>query len=443
MIEQLITGRPCRIKRIFALGSLLGLALPIMAQYTPTADLFSVAWRGQQGNPAHFPSSHRWVLSFPGVQAGVRLSPFLWYKPRAFPIPNQAASPLARSIETLDTLNRVEGGTAWQTFGLGFRARRNLWLAVGHRVHARARIQFPASLARLLYRGNGPFVGQELSVALMPDALVYQEVFLQAGFSKSGKSKLAWGLRMRVLKGIADIRTRVGEAIFYTHPEDYQLSAKIHYEVEAAWRTRGRPFADLGLGLDFGLRHRSGRLAVSAALTDFGLISWSQSRLYRVQKSLAFAGLPLHGGGGTTAADFHLWTDSLQRMLSLPWRQQPKARYLPPRMMLGGSYGVAENNYLSGYFLLEEFAGVWSPLAGLAGIFQVRPWLDLGISLAVRPDRRPVLSQQVCLEVGRFQVFGSLENGLSFMSWVRRTRGGNFQVGLVYSPTADVRVRPR
>lgn len=150
---------------------------PVFSQYSLALNLVPEKWQGNLLNPANFPTDKNLVLCLPHLQGGIQWSPFSLYKSSSKDSLNHIDIDLNSTIQSMDTINRINLGTQINTFSIGFKAGENLWIALGHRFVGRAMIQFPKSLALLAHEGNKPFIGENVFLSSRLDALAYQELF--------------------------------------------------------------------------------------------------------------------------------------------------------------------------------------------------------------------------------------------------------------------------
>jgi hypothetical protein len=405
---------------------------PVFSQYSLALDLVPEKWQGNLLNPANFPKNKKLVLSFPHLQGGIQWSPFSLYKSSSKDSLNRIEIDLNSAIQSMDTINRVNLGTQINTFSIGFSAGENHWIALGHRFVGRAMIQFPKSLALLAYQGNKPFIGENVMLSSRLDALAYQELFLQMGFRWKTDPAISWGFKIKVLEGLTGVKTNIGEASIYTHPEDYFLTGKINYLVNTASINTSQPFANLGAAIDIGFQYQTEKSSFSGSIIDVGTILWKNAEQISLNKSITFEGLPLLDGGQSIDANFDKWVDSIKTQLTPLREKKSFTSHLPTKLFLDGRYSLSKSSHLNGYLFFEKYNKILHSTAGVGYLVTLNPWFDMGCNVQYHVNGRIQLSNHIGINIGNIACFASLENWNSLLSMAKKTQGINGQFGLNY-----------
>lgn len=410
----------------------LSFYFPVFSQYSLALDLMSEKWQGNLLNPANFPKDKKLIFSLPHLQGGIQWSPFSLYKSSSKDSLNSIDIDLNRTIQSMDTINRVNLGTQINTFSIGFTAGKNHWIAFGHRFVGRAMIQFPKSLALLAYEGNKPYIGENVNLSSRLDALAYQELFLQMGFSWKTNPAISWGFKIKVLDGLTGVKTNIAEASIYTHPEDYSLTGKINYLVNTASINTRHPLENIGAAADIGFLYQTEKSSFSGAIIDMGTILWKNAVQLSLNKSVTFEGLPLLDAGQSIDANFDKWVDSISTQLTPLSEKKSYISHLPTKLFLNGQYNISKSSHLIGYLFFEKYNKILHSIAGVGYLVTFNPFLDIGFNVQYHVKRAIQLSNHIGINIGNIACFASLENWNSLLSVAKKTQGINGQFGLNY-----------
>lgn len=404
----------------------------VFSQYSLALNLVPEKWQGNLLNPANFPRQKKLVVSLPHLQGGIQWSPFSLYKSSSKDSLNRIDVDLNRAIQSMDTINRVNLGTQINTFSIGFKAGENHWIALGHSFVGRAMIQFPKSLALLAYEGNKPFIGENVILSSRLDAIAYQALFLQMGFRLKTDPALSWGFKIKVLDGLTGVKTIAGEASIYTHPEDYDLTGKINYLVNAAPINTRQPFTNLGAAIDIGFQYQTEKASFSGAIIDIGTIFWKNARQISLNKTVTFEGLPLLNSGQSIDANFDKWIDSVETQLTPLSDKISYASHLPTKLFLNGRYSISGSSHINGYLFLEKYTKILNATVGVGYLLTLNPGLDIGCNVQYHLNGQIQLNNHIGLNIGNIECFASMENWNSLLSVAKKTQGINGQFGINY-----------
>lgn len=401
----------------------------LYGQYSFAMETVPNHWHGGLLNPSSFPTNKSFVFSLPSLQAGMQFSPFSIFKSSS----NTSIDiHLDQTIQSMDSLNKIDFGVQLNPISFGFKLGENKWIGAGYRLVSRAMLQFSKSAALLAYNGNEPFIGQNLTLNTGFDALAYQEFFLQIGFNSANNENIYWGLKLKVLGGLTYIQTLTKEASLYTHPEDYNLSAKINYVINSSSLDIEKPFSNMGAAIDLGIRFQSENVTLSAAIIDLGMIQWPKSEQISINNTFEFNGLPLLKTGKTIDANFNQWVDSVKKEVVFTQQNLPFKSFLPIKFLINGRYSLSNSSHLMGYLFLENYANKMMFRGGLGYLFQLSSILDLGVSLNFNDHLQLQVGNQLGIRLKRIELFGSLENWGSLLSKSKKTQGISGQVGINY-----------
>jgi len=410
---------------------------PGYSQYSFGMDLIPAYGQGNVLNPANYPKNHRLVISLPHIQAGIQMTPFSIFKSNQKDSSGIRLHP-ERILSSMDTLNNIDFASQIHTLSLGFQLRENNWIGIGHRLISRASIQFPETLARLVYYGNKPFIGKKIDLNTRFEGIAYQEFYAQLGFQWKSVPSLNLGIKFKILDGLTGMNTARNEASLYSNPVNYNLSGKINYLVNATPITSGKLFSNLGAAIDVGVEYQHERVSFSGAIIDLGMIKWNESRQLSFDKNISFEGLPLLEAGQSIDANFNLWIDSLKKEWMPAWEKRPSIRFLPVKIFLHSRYSISNNSHLSAFLFVETFNEVITANAGIGFLQQISTFLDIGLNIGFNSQLQYQIGNQIGIKTGNLHFFASLDNWISLLSISDKFRGISGQLGLAYAIPSNI-----
>jgi hypothetical protein len=257
-----------------------------------------------------------------------------------------------------------------QTFGLGFRAGKDLYIFFDINERIQEGVSIPGDLFKLAFKGNEAFIGSRINLTPLDVNLMYYRE-IAAGFSKDFTRRLRIGVRGKALMGLAamstDNRNTTIEVMDdYSHKMNTDISVNISGPVTVAlnqnngidsvmfdegrledpefWLNR----SNMGFGVDIGAVYRvNERLSVSSAINGFGIINWkSDVTNLKAENEFLFSGFDMTGViDGTVEfedmADELL--DSLKNSFIVTDESAPFRTILPGVFTLGASYSLTES----------------------------------------------------------------------------------------------------
>ena len=270
--------------------------------------------------------------------------------------------------------NYLEPQVGVQLFGLGFSAGKDMYFFMDVITRIEGNFVLPGDLLRLGLRGNEQFVGKTMDLSsLRADIRAYNETGL--GFSMNVTKNLRIGVKGKLLSGIAagsldnrSLGITVNED--YSHAFDADMTFSISGPVTLYSDQQNRidsigfdgerfnSFGNVtrfllnsrntGLGIDLGAEYRiTGRLALSASVTDLGYIRWrSDITNLRAASSFEFSGLNMvdvFNGSKTFEELTGEVLDSLRNSFYITTTQQPFTTILPAGISVAARYDLTKS----------------------------------------------------------------------------------------------------
>jgi len=289
------------------------------------------------------------------------------------------ATRFANSLSKNNYLGAIANVELW---GFGFRAGKKFFISVDHRLRVNADIRYSKALFGLPIYGNMAYVKKPADMNFSANINAYQE--LGISFRHQINDRMSWGVRPKVLMGIANVRADKISMRLTTNPDNYALSMQYDAAIRAAAiipysmtfdeengfnfsydmdmnAIKNNLFKNPGLGIDFGFTFKPlPMFNVSMSILDVGFISWKtnttemQSVMYDAGRfyedgSMVFAGLTENDIQMLiNGEDFGQILDTLAHYF--PLDIHPSGRYVtatPMRVVFQGDFEFAKHHTLS------------------------------------------------------------------------------------------------
>lgn len=287
-----------------------------------------------------------------------------------------------RFVNSLAKNNYFGVNTYVELLGFGFRIKDKFFLTVDERLVSNLDVRYSKDLFGLPVYGNMAYVDEPADMEINANLNVYRE--LGVSFRHQVNDKISWGVRPKLLMGIANLHTNDFSAQLYTDPTDYSLSMSYKASLMAAsivpfnmafnsndgfvFDLNPDPSAiaknlykNLGMGLDLGFSFKPLQsLNLSVSVLDLGFINW-KTTTYHLSSTLNDAGALYDDGymtfsglsqsdisGIVNGNDVSSIMDSLAQYF--PLEIQPTGSYvtaLSPRVILQGDFKFAKHHCVS------------------------------------------------------------------------------------------------
>ena len=350
-----------------------------------------------------------------------------------------------------------------ELFTLYKRIHKDL-LTINYGVKVRGNMRYNDGLFKLIGYGNRAFVGEDnpAHVDLNINAMAYQE--LAVGYQHNITERLSVGGKVKLLCGIADVRTDVFNATLYTDPDTYALRFQENVAMRLAMpkvlyvdgsghlMTDGRfnvgdLFRNPGLGFDLAAEYRfNEQFSAVAAVHDLGFIHWGNNSI-NLNGQVNDAGQFYENGDfffeGLNVDELQLiisdywyreqFLDTLQRYFQL--RYDPMESYntaLNTNLMLRGNFNLDGRNRFSaqaqGCFLNTGFRPAFT--VAYCGTF----WNNLNVcaSYTAMPGSYDNIGLGVSAMIETCNIYLTTNNLIGLFRPLN-TSAFNTQVGVVFN----------
>ena len=285
-------------------------------------------------------------------------------------------------VNSLSDKNYLGVHTDVELFGVGFRIKDKFFLSIDHRLRADMEVTYSRDVLGLPIYGNMAYVDNPADIKLGINMNAYQEYGVS--FRHQINDKMSWGVRPKLLLGLANINTQYFNAQVFTDPTDYTISMTYAASMRAAaivpftmtfnqedgyqfeWdndpkKIAGNVFKNVGFGLDMGFSYKlMESLNLSVGLLDLGFINWKTSTVSMISSpndagemyedgTVTFSGLSQSQIEALmNGEDYEEMLDTLAQYF--PLEIAPTGSYatgLTPRLVFQADYEFAKNHRVS------------------------------------------------------------------------------------------------
>ncbi len=432
---------------------------------------FSIlAVRGQSLDVTHFmrispfchydmPSAstiYNGYISFPGgyVHGGVNLGAIRYgnlFETNAEGYPTTLTA--TRFVNSLAKNNYLGVHSNTELLGFGIRIADKFFLTVDYRLAADFDMRYTKDVLGLPVYGNMAYVDQPANLDLRPNLNVYQE--LGVSFRHQINDNMSWGIRPKLLLGVANLHTNQLSAQLKTDPVDYSLTMTYNASLMAASAVpfymtfngedgfqlgldstatggtiAGNAFKNLGMGLDLGFSYKPiESLNISVGLLDLGFIRWKTSThhlssvindaggLYD-DGSMTFSGLTQSDIQGLMNGDnVSGLLDTLAQYFPLDIEtSKPYTTMLPVRFMVQGDYEFAKFHRVSAAAQFRVASNYFQPSFTIAydGLFF--NMIDVCVAYTMQRRSFDNLGVGLGLNLGYLNIYAGTQNIIAAFS---------------------------
>ena len=419
------------------------LCLGSVAAQDLTLPLFSDSWQATFSNPALYGrTAGKVTVGLPGVSNDLYAENVTY---------NQlTATRNGRRVLDLDLLpdlleeqNTLRNESTVETLGLALRGER-LAFGVYHRLRARVQFDYPRTLAELVARGNGDFVGQTVEFAPGGYGTSYHEFGLGASLALTDNIHL--GARVKYLSGVADVRTGPDPSLrLTTGEENFALTLDQDATLNSAGAVVYEGLDDVGLRddiLDFGTENflgdnrglafdlgafaEFGPLRLQVAANDLGAsIDWREDVTnLRFRGTRTFTGLDVLADALNDSLSLATALDSLRVTFDPTESSEAYSADLPATYLVGAEYDLTER-LTTGALLVHYARPVRSETAlALSVRYRLIDALTVGLNYNARRSAAANLGGHLRLVLGPLDVLLATDNLLTVLNQKDNTAAG-------------------
>jgi len=235
--------------------------------------------------------------------------------------------------------------------------------SIGFSINDKAYLQlsYPKDLLKLLWYGNGPYIGQTLNIGNFGlNAAWYREYAVH--LTKNYK-KWTFGASPKLLFGKTNINTKQSSLNLYTDSSYYAITANAQMNLQTSGiadstdRKNGTPgfsqyffnTQNKGLGIDIGTKYQyNDKIQLSAGVNNLGFISWkSQVHNYVAGPSnVTFNGFKLENfiQGDSNFISTSQFIDTVKNLVTFTKNSTSYTSYIPYEAFVMGNYTLDKFN---------------------------------------------------------------------------------------------------
>jgi hypothetical protein len=399
--------------------------------------------QGQITNPAFTPDRNV-VISLPGIQNTLFFTGPTYDDIFGKNQDGKQVVDVEGFLNGLDEVNDLREQLNVYTLGGAVRLGP-LVLSLGHQVHFDAFLSYPETLPKLIWEGNGNYIGETMDLSSDFEIYSYNEFALGTAFEFENFSI---GGRFKYLAGLGDISTERGDATLFTDEEIYALDFNADYLINTSSVLEydafneidlnfsaidvdlGRTFSkNNGFAFDLGATGKIGPVRLSASVLDIGRINWSENvRNYSAQGNFNYDGLDLSQALTDDSVSFEAALDTLSSIFSVVETFNNYATELPTRMYISASIEPSEQFTFGAMYYQEWYRDETNPAVALSAQYRPWDWLQVGATYAIVQDTYANIGLNGLARLGPVQVFAATDN--FFSAFVPgRTRYFSFRAG--------------
>ena len=402
---------------------------PLFAQQELGLLFMDESWQLNKLNPAHYPSNSNVYVGLPGVYNNTFLSALKLSDYETNNGQGETVLDMNPFIGDLDPENEFRQYINIETISVGLTAGP-VKLSLGHSLIVNSFMQYPKTLAQLIWQGNAQFIGEEVSFG--PDILAmgYQELALGLGMEVI--PNLEVGIRAKYLNGFGSLYTERSDLVLFTDPDSYQLtlnsdflfhsnnfitsSGLWEYDIDFDQGGGNESFftANSGFAIDFGFKATVGKFRLAASVLDLGTINWkSNPNNFSLTGSRTYEGLDALDEVIEDNTSIGSAIDTLKLIYEPQETQEEFTTDLPLRAYGSLIYEISPVWTAGAGVYVERYAEQWFPAASVSANARFVPWLQVGLAYNYRNNTYSNIGLNTHFLLGNVQVVAATDNLLS------------------------------
>ncbi len=419
------------------------LSVPASAQQSLSTQLLMLPGLSN-ANPAFLPETE-WSVSAPSPEFGMMHSGPSFDKLFEKQASGKYKILGGMEMNQFDTRNVFAAEFTLDLLSAGFRWN-NHYVSLQYSMNARAGLNYTRDGIKLLLHGNGPYVGQQLSIGPAIDIQEYDKLGLGYAYNME---QWTIGGRVNLLFGERALVTESDYVGLMTEGDYYALNLTTDYVVHASrfadvdTTTNNVSFADMsykpgfgnagfGLGVDLGAVYRmNDEVTLFGAVSDIGRIKWKEGQSFESHGTRRYDGVRIESLATLDTASLAGMLDSIQKFVGLEKSFGAFTSHLSPRIYVGGTWRSNERTTFSGLVDVTPVAGMWMPALALGANYQMADWASVGGMLSFQNKQINHLGLNATVKAGPVRFFMVSDNVLGFLL-PRSATSLHFRTGLIF-----------
>lgn len=348
-------------------------------------------------------------------------------------------------ISKLTKNNFISSSFSDDILFFGFRKGKN-YFSFNCTEKVETRFRYPKDFINFIWRGNAPFLGEELKFNFGLDYTHYREYGV--GFTRELNEKLTVGGRFKYLYGMENIWTEKSDITFQTEPEFFALTATSDVIINTSnidSTNSEESFSDYafkrkntGFGIDAGATYKyNDKLSFSASVLDLGYIKW-RSNVVNFKSnnpggSFTYEGVPLNyyvtKDSATIDEAVDKMLDTIKTTFEIGRHHESYTNWLSPRMYIGAHYQVSDKQKAGAIIYSQYFDGTIHPGLSLSYALKVKKLLNISATYSIYNRSWNNLGGGISLNAGPVQLYLISDNILGAIL-PQHTKNVNLHFGL-------------
>lgn len=374
---------------------------------------------------------------------------------------------LRKLADGLSKDNYLSFGAGNNFFSLYRRLSKGM-LTIGLDMRMQGEMSYNDGLFKLLGYGNSAFVGENnpAAINLNFNMLAYQQIAV--GYQLSVNEKFSFGVRGKLLLGLANVTTDAFDVKLYTDPDSYgiRLQENIGMRmcvprvliVDEAGKLKlnkniglSELFRNPGFGVDLGAEyHITDQIGVVAAVTDLGFISWKGNDIqvtgkvndagqYYNNGDFLFNGFEWEEIKNITSDPTYRehFLDTMKQYFRLGFANTEKyTTGLNTNVLVRGYYDINEQNRISAQFQGQFMGSGFRPAMTLAYSGSFFNMLDVCATYTMMKDNYANFGIGLGGNFGTFHIYAVTSNIIGVFNPLN-SKGFSAQAGIVFNMKDD------
>lgn len=423
----------------------LTLGIHAQAQHELSTHFTRGSWQASFTNPALIPDANI-IVALPGIYGNLHTGN-LTYNNLITEVNGGLQIDFSNAISEMEIENPLNTTFTVETLGLGLRLG-GVYLGINHAVKTRFDLNYPKTLAQLIWEGNSQFVDEEISFG--PNMLLssYHELGLAAGMEIG--DVVSVGARVKLLSGIANVTTERNDLSLYTDPDIYQTSIHADFLVNTSNAFTFNDFQDFsfnpdfsslnfgdlfgkntGIAFDLGATFRINKLQIRASAIDIGKINWEDNvNNYSLEGEYNYEGLDVlqDALNGNTGATTSVW-DSLQTLYQPMETQASFSSQLPTKFYVSGVYDFSEKLQFGALLHFTSITEDTYSAIALSANYRLNNAIQVGGVYAIKNGSFTNLGVNLLAKAGPVQIMAATDNLFTVIN-PKDSHTANARVGL-------------
>lgn len=386
------------------------------------------SWQNMAVNPALQPGG--FTINLPGVYNNLWVTN-ITFNDLVVEENGEQVLDISNAISQMGTQNYLREDLDIETIGIGVQFG-SFGLSLGHRLRFNALIDYPKTLAQLIWEGNAQFVGETINFGPAFELTAYHEFALGASYQIGDNIKL--GGRVKLLSGAANLNTSRSDLELTTSDDVYQLRMDADYVVNSAGTLSYDGLRDInvdfnfgnfsteelfggntGMAFDFGVAVKLDRLQIAVSAVDIGAeISWEDNvSNYTLDGVYEFEGLDIAQDLFNDEESFGSVIDSLYDTYEPVETNNPYTSQIGAKYYFSGQYELNDEVSVGLIGYTDDYREVSTTGLAMTGSINFSPLLRVGAFYGLRNERFDNLGVNATLSLGPVRLLVATDNIIS------------------------------